>query len=84
MTAFAASPSAPATRSTSVGAAQAVEHYEIARYGTLVAWAGLLGHSEVVELLNATLDEESATDEALTELGEGGVNDRAMEEKEAA
>jgi ferritin-like metal-binding protein YciE len=75
---------APALDAGLIGAAQAVEHYEIARYGTLVAWAGLLGHSEVVELLNATLDEESATDEALTELGEGGVNDRAMEEKEAA
>lgn len=75
---------APALDAGLIGAAQAVEHYEIARYGTLVAWAGLLGHSEVVELLNATLDEESATDEALTELGEGGANDRAMEEKEAA
>ncbi|AZO41476.1 MULTISPECIES: ferritin-like domain-containing protein [Mesorhizobium] len=62
-----------------VGAAQAVEHYEIARYGTLIAWATTLGKDNVVELLNATLEEEKATDEALTSLGEGGVNDRAAE-----
>lgn len=63
-----------------VGAAQTVEHYEIARYGTLVAWAKSLGKNDVVELLNATLEEEEATDEALTALGEGGVNDRAVAE----
>ncbi|TIU59167.1 MAG: ferritin-like domain-containing protein, partial [Mesorhizobium sp.] len=63
-----------------VGAAQAVEHYEIARYGTLIAWAKSLGKEDVVQLLNATLDEEKATDEALTTLGEGGVNDRAVAE----
>jgi len=66
-----------------VAAAQAVEHYEIARYGTLVAWATSLGRDDVVELLNATLDEEKATDEALTSLGQGGVNDRAAEQKAA-
>lgn len=60
-----------------VAAAQAVEHYEIARYGTLVAWAGVLGITNAAELLQATLDEEEATDEALSELAEGGVNDAA-------
>ena len=71
---------APALDAGLVSAAQAVEHYEIARYGTLVAWAEKLGRNEVVELLTATLDEEVATDEALTSLGESSVNDRAMEE----
>ncbi|RUX00746.1 ferritin-like domain-containing protein, partial [Mesorhizobium sp. M8A.F.Ca.ET.023.01.1.1] len=63
-----------------VGAAQAVEHYEIARYGTLIAWAEQLGKGDVVNLLNATLEEEMATDEALSSLGEGGVNERALEQ----
>jgi ferritin-like metal-binding protein YciE len=60
-----------------VGAAQAVEHYEIARYGTLIAWAAALGKEDVIELLDATLEEEKATDDALTALGEAGVNERA-------
>lgn len=63
-----------------VAAAQAVEHYEIARYGTLVVWAETLGMSEAAELLKATLAEEEATDEALSQLGEGGVNERAMQD----
>jgi ferritin-like metal-binding protein YciE len=67
-----------------VAAAQAVEHYEIARYGTLIAWATSLGKDDIVELLNATLEEEKATDEALTSLGESGVNDRAAEQQKAA
>lgn len=71
---------APALDAGLVAAAQAVEHYEIARYGTLIAWAEQLGMSDAVKLLQATLDEESATDEALTVLGEGGVNQRAMAE----
>lgn len=66
-----------------VGAAQAVEHYEIARYGTLIAWATSLGKDDVVELLDANLEEEKATDEALTSLGEAGVNDRAAEQQAA-
>ena len=61
-----------------VGAAQAVEHYEIARYGTLVAFAEQLGYNQAVELLKTTLAEEEATDEALSALGEGGVNQRAI------
>jgi ferritin-like metal-binding protein YciE len=71
---------APALDAGLVGAAQAVEHYEIARYGTLIAWAEELGKGDVVDLLNATLEEEVATDEALSKLGEGGVNERAMQE----
>ncbi len=57
-----------------------MEHYEIARYGTLIAWAEQLGMGEAAELLKATLAEEEATDEALTQLGEGGVNEKAMQE----
>jgi ferritin-like metal-binding protein YciE len=45
-----------------IGSAQAVEHYEISRYGTLIAWAEELGHDEVTRLLNANLREESAAD----------------------
>jgi ferritin-like metal-binding protein YciE len=71
---------APALDAGLVGAAQAVEHYEIARYGTLVAWAGSLGMADAAKLLQATLDEETATDKALTALGEGGVNDAALAE----
>lgn len=70
----------PALDAGLVGAAQAVEHYEIARYGTLIAWAEQLGMDDAVDLLQATLDEEVATDEALTELGESGVNERALDE----
>jgi ferritin-like metal-binding protein YciE len=57
-----------------------VEHYEIARYGTLIAWAEQLGMGDAAVLLKTTLAEEEATDEALTQLGEGGVNARAMQE----
>ncbi|KQT12003.1 hypothetical protein ASG40_08475 [Methylobacterium sp. Leaf399] len=60
-----------------IAGAQAVEHYEITRYGTLVAFAKQLGHHEVVGLLQQTLDEERATDTVLTTLAEGSVNSRA-------
>jgi ferritin-like metal-binding protein YciE len=63
-----------------VAAAQAVEHYEIARYGTLIKWAELLGKTDAAEILKETLTEEEATDEALSQLGESGVNERAMQE----
>jgi ferritin-like metal-binding protein YciE len=53
-----------------IASAQAIEHYEIARYGTLVAWARKLGNSEAVELLSATLEEEKATDVLLTQVAE--------------
>ncbi|GGB39071.1 hypothetical protein GCM10011380_30670 [Sphingomonas metalli] len=58
-------------------AAQAVEHYEISRYGTLIAWAEQLGRDEAAQILRETLAEEKATDEALTKLAAGGLNRRA-------
>ncbi|RLP22130.1 ferritin-like domain-containing protein [Mesorhizobium sp. YM1C-6-2] len=71
---------APALDAGLVAAAQAVEHYEIARYGTLIVWAEQLGMSEAAELLKTTLSEEELTDEALSALGESGVNERAMQQ----
>jgi ferritin-like metal-binding protein YciE len=71
---------APALDAGLVAAAQAVEHYEITRYGTLKRWAELLGMDDAAALLDETLQEEIATDEALNELGESGVNQRALEE----
>jgi ferritin-like metal-binding protein YciE len=62
-----------------IGAAQRVEHYEIAGYGTARALAAVLGYEEAVELLTQTLDEEKATDEKLTELAENIVNADAAE-----
>jgi ferritin-like metal-binding protein YciE len=61
-----------------VGAAQSVEHYEIARYGTLIAWADELGHDDVVRLLTTNLNEEKAADKKLSTLAlRKGVNRRA-------
>ena len=60
-----------------IAAAQAVEHYEMTRYGTLISWARQLGHDDVVSLLQQTLDEERATDKKLTELAESQVNRKA-------
>jgi ferritin-like metal-binding protein YciE len=57
--------------------AQAVEHYEITRYGSLISWAKLLGRADCAELLQQNLEEEIATDKALNQLAEGGVNQRA-------
>jgi ferritin-like metal-binding protein YciE len=57
-----------------VAAAQAVEHYEISRYGTLRTWAEELGLSDAAKLLEATLREEKATNEALTKIAETVVN----------
>ncbi|RVC06978.1 ferritin-like domain-containing protein, partial [Mesorhizobium sp. M7A.F.Ca.AU.002.02.1.1] len=64
----------PALDAGLLAAAQAVEHYEISRYGTLKTWASELGLDEAVSLLNLTLGEEKATDEALTQLAEPAVN----------
>ena len=61
-----------------VGAAQAVEHYEIARYGTLRTWAEELGLGQAAKLLQQTLDQEEATDKALTQLAESVVNQEAQ------
>jgi len=60
-----------------INAAQAAEHYEIVRYGSLIAWARQLGRSEIAALLQKTLEEEKVTDRKLTTLAEGKVNLRA-------
>ena len=60
-----------------INAAQAVEHYEITRYGSLVAWAKQLGRNDCASVLQKTLDEERATDKKLTTLAESRINLRA-------
>jgi ferritin-like metal-binding protein YciE len=65
-----------------LAAAQAVEHYEISRYGTLKTWATKLGLDEAASLLEETLQEEKKTDEALTELAESAVNQEAQQAAE--
>ena len=57
-----------------IAAGQRAEHYEMAAYGTLVAWARAMGHEEAANLLQETLDEEKAADEKLSEIAEGGIN----------
>lgn len=57
-----------------IAAAQAVEHYEIARYGALIAWAKQMGRNDCASILEQTLQEEKATDQKLTGLAEGKVN----------
>lgn len=61
-----------------IAAEQRVEHYEIAAYGSACTYAEELGHDEALKLLKKTLDEEERTDEQLTKIAEGGVNQRAM------
>jgi len=73
----------PALDAGMLAAAQAVEHYEISRYGTLRTWAEELGLEDAAQLLEETLKEEEATDEKLTELAESAVN-AAGEQAEAA
>jgi ferritin-like metal-binding protein YciE len=60
-----------------IGSAQAVEHYEITRYGTLIAWAKQLGRDDAVPLLEVNLKEEKHADELLSEIAETAVNQRA-------
>jgi ferritin-like metal-binding protein YciE len=60
-----------------IAAAQAVEHYEIARYGTLIAWAKELGREDCARMLEKNLEEEKAADEKLTEIAENFVNRKA-------
>ena len=62
-----------------IASGQRAEHYEMAAYGTLVAWARTLGHSEVADLLQETLDEEKAADEKLSALAEDGINQDAAD-----
>lgn len=67
----------PALDAGLLAVAQAVEHYEMSRYGTLKAWAQELGLNDAVNLLEATYEEEKKTDEALSELAETVINYRA-------
>jgi ferritin-like metal-binding protein YciE len=60
-----------------IAAGQRAEHYEMAAYGTLVAWAQALGHTDAAQLLQQTLDEEKAADKKLSGLAEGGINQDA-------
>lgn len=66
-----------------IAAAQAVEHYEITRYGTLKRWASELGLDDAARLLDATLKEEAKTDEDLTKIADASANDRAKARKAA-
>jgi ferritin-like metal-binding protein YciE len=68
----------PALDAGLLSSAQAVEHYEIARYGTLIAWAEQLGLTEAVPLLQANLEEEKATDKKLTQLAETAANPKGQ------
>jgi ferritin-like metal-binding protein YciE len=67
----------PALDAGLLAAAQAVEHYEISRYGTLKTWAGKLGHKDAIRLLEQTLAEEKKTDDALSKLAISTVNAEA-------
>ena len=69
----------PAADAVLIGAAQAVEHYEIARYGTLKTWANQLGMTEAADLLEETLQEEKRADELLTQIAESIANAEAEE-----
>ncbi|MGE0226145.1 MAG: ferritin-like domain-containing protein [Acetobacteraceae bacterium] len=63
-----------------IACAQAVEHYEMARYGTLVAWAKAAGQKEVVQLMKETLEEEKKTDTLLNDLANGKINPQAVKQ----
>jgi ferritin-like metal-binding protein YciE len=67
-----------------IAAAQAVEHYEITRYGTLIAWSNQLGKGEIASILQETLDEEYATDDKLTQMATGRDNAKAAAVTEPA
>src|SRR3954466_8914931 len=62
-----------------IAAGQRAEHYEMAAYGTLIAWAQSMGHTEATNLLQGILDEEKAADEKLTSLAESGINQEAAD-----
>jgi ferritin-like metal-binding protein YciE len=62
-----------------IAAGQRAEHYEMAAYGTLVAWARVLEHTDAADLLQETLDEEKAADEKLSAIAEGGINQAAAD-----
>ena len=67
-----------------IAGGQRAEHYEMAAYGTLVAWARVMGHTEAADLLEEILEEEKAADEKLTALAEGGINQAAADEAHPA
>jgi len=67
-----------------IAAGQRAEHYEMAAYGTLIAWAQAMGHKDAVKLLNQTLEEEKAADKKLTALAEGGINREAADAAHSA
>jgi ferritin-like metal-binding protein YciE len=66
-----------------IAAGQRAEHYEMAAYGTLVAWAQAMGHTDAAQLLKQTLDEEKAADKKLSGLAEGGINRGAADATDA-
>ena len=61
-----------------ISSAQAVEHYEICRYGTLIEWAKDLGHDDAIKLLQQTLDEEKNADKLLSQIAKSSSNRKAM------
>jgi len=67
----------PALDAGLLSGAQAVEHYEISRYGTLIAWAEQLGMTQAVQLLQQTLEEEKKTDATLSKLAHAAINQKA-------
>jgi ferritin-like metal-binding protein YciE len=73
----------PAADAVIIGCGQAIEHYEIARYGTLIAWAKQLGQSEAADLLRQTLEEEKRTDQLLSEIAEKIANSQGSAAKAA-
>jgi ferritin-like metal-binding protein YciE len=76
-------PEGPVRDAGVIGAAQKVEHYEISGYGTARTHAQILGHEEIVSLLQATEDEEKAADYKLTEIAESVINEEALDSGEA-
>lgn len=70
----------PAINAALIAAAQKVEHYEMASYGCLYEWAGLLGNEDAADLLQQILDEEKAANEGLTELARASINQEALDE----
>jgi ferritin-like metal-binding protein YciE len=67
-----------------IAAGQRAEHYEVAAYGTLIAWAKAMGYDEIAELLEETLEEEQAADQTLTQLAESEINQQAATRAHAA
>lgn len=76
------SPKGPVLDAALIACAQAIEHYEIARYGAMIAWAHQAGHDEAAELLQQTLDEEKLADEHLNEVAQGDTNPAATKAPE--